>query len=106
MVAIVIIPLVLLGGWAGLAIAVALMVGGILVLTRYIQRIAWTRSSPQNLRRGLAGMNDDLATTDEPHEELSPADVPLDNPAHRELLHRLHDPDASTGRATAPPQKN
>lgn len=109
MVAIVIIPLALLGGWVGLVIAVTMMIGGIFVLTRYVQRIAWTRSSPKHLRRGLAGMNDDLAITDDPHEELSPADVPLDNPAHRELLHRLHDGDArgaENGRPEAQASKN
>jgi hypothetical protein len=88
MVAIVIIPLVLVGGWVGVAIAVTLMIGGIFVLTRYVQRIAWTRKSPRNLRRGLAGMNDDLAITDAEHAQLSPHDIPLDNPGHRELLHR------------------
>lgn len=89
MVALVIIPLALLGGWVGLAIAVTMMIGGIFALIRYVQRIAWTRSSPKHLRRGLAGMNHDLAITDEAHEEPSPADVPRDSPAHRELLHRL-----------------
>ncbi len=109
MVAIVIIPLALLGGWVGLAIAVTMMIGGIFVLTRYVQRIAWTRSSPKHLRHGLAGMNDDLAITDDPHDELSPSDLPLDNPAHRELLHRLHNAEArgaQNGRATAQARKS
>ena len=94
MVALVIIPLALLGGWVGLAIAVTIMIGGIFVLIRYVERIAWTHSFPKNLRRGLEGMGDDLAITDDAHDELSPSDLPLDNPAHRELLHRLHEVDS------------
>lgn len=109
MVALVIIPLALLGGWVGLAIAVTMMIGGIFVLTRHIQRIAWARSSAKNLRRGLAGMADDLAITDDAHDELSPSDLPLDNPAHRELLHRLHkvdSPGPQNGRPPAQARKN
>ena len=93
MVALVIIALVLLGGWDGLAISATLTICGIFALTRYVQRVAWTRNSPKHLRRGLAGMNDDLALTDDAHDQLSPHDVPLDSPEHRELLYRLHQDD-------------
>jgi len=84
-----IFALLALGHWWGFAIAIALMLAGVFALSRYVQRIAWTRRSPQRLRRGLQGMNEDLSITDDSHSELSPLDVPLDNPAHHELQQRL-----------------
>lgn len=83
------VGLVAIGGWAATAGALAVMVAGVFTLSRYIQRIAWTRSSPRQLRRGLSGMNEDLSLTDEGHEALSLHDLPLENPARRELEERL-----------------
>lgn len=102
MVSLVIAPLVLLGGWGGLAIAVTVMIGGLVVLTRYVQRVAWTRGSPRNLRRGREGMEDDPAATDDAHDQLSPNDVPLDSPGRRELLHRLHEAEVGGSRDRRP----
>lgn len=72
-------------GWVGLGVAIIVMLLGVFAVSRYVQRIAWTRSSPELLRRGLAGMNEDLANSDERHTELSPHDFPQDNPARRVL---------------------
>ena len=84
-VTIVVIGLGLIGGWVGFAIAVALTIFGVLLLSRYVQRIAWTSKSPERLRRGLAGMNEDFANSDDVHDEPSAHDIPPDNPLHREL---------------------
>jgi len=92
-IAIVLLALGLLGGWWGFGIAVALMIVGVLVLSRFVQRIAWTRKSPARLRQGLSGMNEDLSVTDDAHEEISAHDLPLDNPAHRELAEHPQRPD-------------
>lgn len=89
--ALVIVLVLAIGGWGGFAAAIVLMLFGVLLLTRYVQRISWTRSSPEHLRRGLAGMNDDLAHSDDAHETLSPVDLPQDNPARQELEERLHE---------------
>lgn len=101
-VSLVIVPLVLLGGWSGLAIAVTLMIAGLFVLTRYVQKVAWTGGSPRNLRRGLAGMGDDLAVTDDARDQLSPNDVPLDSPRRRELLHPLDEADVGASHGGRP----
>ncbi|MCW3020132.1 MAG: hypothetical protein JWN10_2440 [Solirubrobacterales bacterium] len=87
--AVVIVVLLAIGGWVGFAVAIALMLIGVLALTRYVQRISWTRRSPREQRRGLTGMDDDLSHSDEAHETLSPVDLPHDNPARQELEERL-----------------
>jgi len=83
----VIVGLVLFGGWVAFGFAVALMVLGVFALTRFVQRLMRTPSS--ELDAGLSGMHRDLSITPEAHEDLSPHDIPLDSPAHRELEHRL-----------------
>jgi len=84
-IAIVVLALALLGGWVGFAIAVALMIAGVLIMSRYVERVAWTRRTPQRVREGMAGAERDLALTDEAHDEISVHDLPLDHPAHHEL---------------------
>ncbi|HUB74987.1 MAG TPA: hypothetical protein VL979_13265 [Solirubrobacteraceae bacterium] len=84
-----IVAFLALGHWWGFAVAIALTLVGVLALSRYVERIAWTRRSPLHLRRGLRGMNEDLSVTDDSHAQLSPLDLPLDNPAHHELQQRL-----------------
>jgi hypothetical protein len=99
--ALVIVLVLAVGGWGGFAAAIVLMILGVLLLTRYVQRISWTRRSPEHLRRGVTGMNDDLAHSDDAHETLSPVDLPQDNPARQELEERLREepPQAQTQRS-------
>lgn len=96
-IAIVLLALGLLGGWWGFGIAIALMIVGVLALSRFVQRIAWTRKSPASLRQGFSGMNEDLSVTDDVHEEISAHDLPLDNPAHRELAEHPQRPEEQRG---------
>jgi hypothetical protein len=91
LLALVIVGLLALGGWVAFAAAILLLLLGLFGLSRYVQRIAWTRSSRVHLRRGLAGMNDDLSNTDDAHEDISPRDLPLDNPAHQEVEERIRE---------------
>ncbi len=84
----VIVGLVALGGWVALGFAIALLVLGVIALTRYVQRISITRRSPERLSRGVSGMNEDLSVTDDAHTELSVHDVPLDNPERRTIEER------------------
>jgi hypothetical protein len=99
LLAVVIIALVLFGGWVGFGFALALLLVGVYVLSRYVQRVAWTRSSPERLRGGLSGMNEDLAVSDDVHEELSAHDLPPDSPARHEIVERAT---ASGRRARSP----
>jgi membrane protein implicated in regulation of membrane protease activity len=77
------------------AVAIALMLLALVALSRYVRRIAGTRRSPSSertrggerraeRRRGAPGQTSD----GEAHRELSPHDVPEDNPARRELERR------------------
>lgn len=84
-----IVGLLALGGWVAFAFAIGLLVVGVFALVRYVQRLAWTRKSRVHLRHGLSGMNEDLSVTDDAHTEVSPLDIPPDNPAHREVEDRL-----------------
>jgi hypothetical protein len=88
LLACVIFALVLFGGWVAFGFAVALMIFGVFVLSRYVQRVAWTRQSRRRLRGGLGGMNEDLSITDDAHEDLSLHDLPLDSPMRHELAQR------------------
>lgn len=106
LLAVIVIALVLFGGWVAFGFAVALTIGGILVLSRYVQRVAWTRRSPRNIRRGLTGMNEDFAITDEAHEDLSVHDLPPGSPGRKEVGRRSgeierHRLDRSTRRVFA-----
>jgi hypothetical protein len=86
--ALAIVGLVAIGTWLTDVIAVALTLAGLLAASRYVQRIAWTRRSGAHLRRGPAGMNDDLSNSDDVHEEISAHDLRPDNPARKEVEHR------------------
>jgi len=73
------------GGSVATGGAILLMLLGVAVVSRYMQRISRTRSSPTQPRSGLAGMNEDLAVSDEESGELSPYDFPRSNPARQQL---------------------
>jgi hypothetical protein len=88
LLALVIVGLVAIGTWLTVAIAILLTLIGLFALTRFVQRIAWTRRSGAHLRRGLAGMNDDLSNSDDVHEDLSAHDLRPDKPARKEVEHR------------------
>jgi hypothetical protein len=90
LLACVISALVLFGGWIAFGFAVALTIFGILALSRYVQRIAWTRQSRRRLRGGLGGMNEDLSITDDAHEEVSLHYLPLDSPMRHDIAQRAH----------------
>jgi len=77
------------GPWVALGVGLLLLVLGVLGLSRYVQRIAWTGSSRTHLRRGLSGMNVDMTVTDDAHEDISPEDLPPDSPTHHELERRI-----------------
>jgi hypothetical protein len=83
-----ILALVAIGTWLTDAIAIVLMLVGVFLLTRWVQRVAWTRSSRARTRRGPTGMNEDLAITGDVHEDISVHDLRPDNPARREVEHR------------------
>jgi hypothetical protein len=77
--------LVLFGGWVGFAIALALMLLGVVALTRFLQLMLKRRP---DVGGGAPGqLNEDLPVGEEVHSDLSSHDVPLENPAHRELKH-------------------
>ena len=88
--ALIIVGLIAIGGWVAFGFALGLLIVGVFAMSRWVQRVAWTRSSPAHLRNGLTGMNEDLANTDEAHDEISPHDLPPDSQAHRETIRRLH----------------
>jgi hypothetical protein len=83
-----ILALVAIGTWLTDAIAIALMLVGVFLLTRWVQRVSWTRSPRVPRRRGLSGINEDLAITEDAHEDISVHDLRPDNPARREVEHR------------------
>jgi len=99
LLAFLIFLIVLFGGWVAFACGVALMLIGVFALTRYVQRIAWTRRSPQRLRDGLGGMNEDLAISDEAHEDLSPLDFPRGSPAYRAVARRAREQQSARHRS-------
>ena len=74
-----------IGGTSATGAAIAVMVLGVVVVSRYVERISWTRSSPTQLRRGPAGTKEGLSASDEAHDELSPYDFPRENPARQQL---------------------
>ncbi len=75
-----IVGLVALTAWVALVAAVLLMVLGVFAVTRYVQQISLTRRSGERLERGLSGMNEDLAVTDDAHTQISRHDIPLGEP--------------------------
>jgi hypothetical protein len=90
LVGLIILALGVLGGWVGFAIALVLMILGVVALSRCVHWITQTNSNPEQPRRGSAGRNDALYITDDAREDISPHDTPLDSPAHREAVRRLH----------------
>ena len=88
--AVVIIGLVLTGGWIAFAIAIVLMVGGVIVLARVIRGATLDRASRKNLSQGLHGVSDDFAITDDAHEDILPQDLPPGE-TRREVEHRIAD---------------
>jgi hypothetical protein len=77
--------LVLFGrSWAADAVAIALTLGGVLALSRYLQ-ILTPSGRAEAPTPGLGGMNEDMAVSDEAHAQLSVHDLPQENPAHRAL---------------------
>jgi len=83
-----IVACVALGGWPGFGGALALMVIGVLVVVRFMARLAWTRRSPERPRAALGAVTEDLAVAHDEASELSPVDVPPDMPLYRELMRR------------------
>ena len=83
--------LLALGGGAMLVISILVMIAGLLGLVLYINRLAKTRVARAKLPPGLSGWDDDLAVTDDPHEDIAPDDLPLGSPERRELMRRIHD---------------
>ncbi|HLH13889.1 MAG TPA: hypothetical protein VKV16_03800 [Solirubrobacteraceae bacterium] len=87
-----IVGMVAIGEWWSLVVAVLLMIAGVALMARFVQRIGWTRRSGTRLQEGgLQGMHEDLSISDEVHSELSPHDLPRENPAHQEVEHRLRE---------------
>lgn len=80
-----IVGMLALDSWWTFAIAILLLIAGVFALTRFVQALGWTPRSGRRIEGGLKGMHEDLSISDEVHDELSPHDVPPDNPAHHEL---------------------
>jgi hypothetical protein len=90
---VIIVALVLFGDWFTFAIAIALMILGLFSVGRYVQRITRTRSAP---RPRAAATKERVAEADDPHEDLSPHDLPPGGYAHREVEHRAQDAQAGS----------
>ncbi len=73
------------GGTIATGAAIAVMVLGVVVVSRYVQRISFTRGSPTQRQRGPAGTDEERSGSDEAHEELCPYDFPRENHARRQL---------------------
>lgn len=73
------------GGWGAFAGAIVVMVVGVIALSRYIQWISWTGGPPP--RAGEA-VSEQPSVSEEEMGEITARDLPLDNPARAELLHR------------------
>ncbi|HUN77556.1 MAG TPA: hypothetical protein VMU32_01410 [Solirubrobacteraceae bacterium] len=87
LVLLVILAIAVIGGWVGLAIALVLLATGILGGARYIERITWTRDSPDLLRGGPWSMHEDLSITQDT-PALEPWDLPQGSPTRHELAAR------------------
>jgi hypothetical protein len=91
---VIIIGLVLFGGWVAFAFAFALMIAGVFGLTRYVQRVSWTRRPRKHSGRSLSEMSRDLAVTDDARRDVSPHDLPKGSPERLEAERRIHEAEA------------
>ena len=76
--------------WFSVGGALLLMLIGAGILTRYVQRVSWTRGSAQMLDSGLTGALQDLSITEEAHDRISSHDLPLDNPTRPDIVRMEH----------------
>lgn len=86
LVLLIVVALGVVGGWVGAAIALGLVVMGLLGGARYVQQAGRTSASRQRLGGDGQGKDEDSSLTDE--AQPMPVDLPLGSPARRELIHR------------------
>ena len=90
---VLIVGLVLIGSWVTFAVALALMLLGVVGMARFLRVVTAPDSREAEDRSGVRGMHEDLSISEEVHDELSAHDVPLGNPARRELEEAREQPD-------------
>lgn len=85
-----IVVLVVTGSWVAFGAAVALMLGGMAGLLRYVGGLSWTRPSRTGLPAGVLEAPEP-SVEDDAHEDILLEDLPLDSAAHREVGRRIRE---------------